>query len=212
MKSAMATEFNSSATGPLASHPLTYDPSSSADVADVGILLFNSARKLIYMDSRARGLSADINLSESGYSANGILPSSLTMVVTEIVQGLQARTDTTDPRPIQVRRLLSDIDHPILLRGYGFPKGVGKEDAGVLILMEDITPRKEFRSKQAAERFHLTEREVQIVKNLSKGYTNKEIASALAITEQAVKEVIKRIMLKTNTTTRTGILMKIMGV
>jgi len=212
MKSAMATEFTSVATDASASHPLTYDQSSSADVADVGILLFNSARKLVYMDSRACDLSADINLIESGYSANGILPSSLTMVVTEIVQGLEARIDTTDVRPIQVRRLLSDIDHPILLRGYGFPSGVGTNEGSVMILMEHIRPRKEARLKQAAERFRLTHREEQVVKNLSKGYTNKEIAATLDITEQAVKEVIKRIMLKTNTSTRTGILIKILGV
>ena len=211
MKLAMPTDFNSGATDATASNSSVYDSSSSADVADVGILLFNAAPRLIYMDAHARRLSADINLSESGYSANGILPSSLTMLVTEIVKGLEARINANDPRPFEVRRLLSDIDDPMLLRGYGFPHGVGTNEGCVMILMENITPRKEVRSKQAAERFRLTEREEQVVKNLSNGYTNKEIASALGITEQAVKEVIKRIMQKTKTTTRTGILIKILG-
>ncbi|MCE7976493.1 MAG: DNA-binding response regulator, partial [Nitrospira sp. NTP1] len=42
-----------------------------------------------------------------------------------------------------------------------------------------------------------------------KGWTNKEIANALNITEQTVKEHIKHIMRKTNSTTRTGVLVQI---
>jgi len=206
----MAPEVKSASTG--------FSPSSSpiADMSDAGILLFSSAHKLIYMDAHARELSARINLSQSGYSANGILPPAVTMLAAEIVKGVEARINANDPTPFEVRRLISNMEHPVLLRGYGFPNGMGTNGGGtkegsVLILMEDIVPRKEFRSKQAAERFHLTEREVQIVKNLSKGYTNKEIACALALTEQAVKEAMKRIMQKTKTTTRTGILIEILG-
>lgn len=203
MNLTMTPEHESLSTGVSAS--------PSVDVADAGIVLFSSAHKLIYMDAQARELSARINLSQSGYSANGILPPSVTMLSAEIVKGVQAKIIANDPTPFEVRRLISDMDHPVLLRGYGFPDGMGAKEGGVLILMEDIAPRKEFRSKQAAERFHLTEREVQIVRNLSKGYTNKEIGCALGLTEQAVKEAMKRIMQKTKTTTRTGILIEILG-
>lgn len=197
--------------------PMTQELTSASpgsphvEVADAGILLFSAAHKLIYMDSQARELSARINLSQSGYSANGVLPPAVTMLSAEIVKGIEAKMSANDPTPFEIRRLISDMEHPVLLRGYGFPNGVGMKEGGILILMEDIALRKEFRSKQAAERFHLTEREVEIVKNLSKGYTNKEIASALGLTEQAVKEAMKRIMQKTKTTTRTGILIEILG-
>ena len=43
-----------------------------------------------------------------------------------------------------------------------------------------------------------------------KGWTNKEIANAIAISELTVKEHIKHIMDKTRTSTRTGILVKIL--
>ena len=49
-----------------------------------------------------------------------------------------------------------------------------------------------------------------MVKNLLKGWTNKEIAHDLAVSEQTVKEHIKHIMAKTKTTTRTGILVQVM--
>ena len=48
-----------------------------------------------------------------------------------------------------------------------------------------------------------------VVQNLLKGWTNKEIANELGVTEQTIKEHIKHIMAKTKTTTRTGILVQV---
>jgi DNA-binding NarL/FixJ family response regulator len=57
--------------------------------------------------------------------------------------------------------------------------------------------------------FRLTDREIMVVQNLLKGWTNKEIANELGVTEQTIKEHIKHIMAKTKTTTRTGILVQV---
>jgi len=184
---------------------------AKVDMSDSGILLFALSNKLIYMDAQARQLSARINLSQSGCLANGILPPSVTMLVAEIVNAIEAKLETNNFTPFEIRRLISKMKRPVLLRGYGLPGEGGMQEGSVLVLMEDFIPYKEFCSKQAAKRFHLTEREVAVVKNLSKGHTNKEIACALTITEQTVKEVMKRIMRKTMTTTRTGILVEILG-
>jgi len=76
--------------------------------------------------------------------------------------------------------------------------------------MEEIGRRQEALIEQAKEMFHLTEREVAVVQHLLKGWTNKEIANALHVTEQTVKEHIKHVMTKTKTTTRTGILVQVL--
>ena len=181
------------------------------DMPDSGILLFTFAKKLMYMDAHARRLSARINLSQSGCMANGILPSSVTMLVAEIVNNIEAKLKTNDFTPFEIRRLIDRMEHPVLLRGYGLPRECDMQEGSVLILMEDFISYKYFSSTQAAKHFNLTEREVAVVKNLSKGHTNKEIGGALNLTEQTVKEVIKKIMQKTKTTTRTGILVAILG-
>src|SRR4029077_13311035 len=62
---------------------------------------------------------------------------------------------------------------------------------------------------QAREKFHLTARETMVVQHLLKGWTNKEIANEMRLAEQTIKEYLKHISEKTNTTTRTGIVMKI---
>ena len=75
--------------------------------------------------------------------------------------------------------------------------------------MEELGRRQHLNTDQAKEKFRLTNREQSVVENLAKGWTNKEIANALHITEQTVKEHIKHIMRKTNSTTRTGILVQV---
>ena len=63
---------------------------------------------------------------------------------------------------------------------------------------------------QVKDIFRLTDREVTVVQNLLKGWTNKDIGKELGVTEQTVKEHIKHIMTKTRTTTRTGILVQVL--
>ena len=62
------------------------------------------------------------------------------------------------------------------------------------------------------ELYRLTQREVEVVKNLLKGWSNKEIANELRLTKQTVKEHLQRIMSKTKTTSRTGILARVLCV
>jgi DNA-binding CsgD family transcriptional regulator len=57
-------------------------------------------------------------------------------------------------------------------------------------------------------KFQLTTREADTLQQLLKGETNKEIATALKVSEQTVKEHIKHLLAKTGIKTRTGIVMK----
>jgi DNA-binding CsgD family transcriptional regulator len=182
------------------------------EVADIGILLFNASPRLVYMDGQARSLCARINFNQTGLAANGVFPSDVMLLSQEIADAIQARGSTNDWTPFEIRRLAGNHQEPVLLRGFGLPQKNECGDGRILIVMEDVSSRKEVRSKQACERFRFTDRECAVVNHLSKGYTNKEIAGALGITEQGVKEVIKRIMYKTKTNTRTGILIKVLGV
>ena len=62
---------------------------------------------------------------------------------------------------------------------------------------------------QAKEKFRLTAREATVVQHLLKGWTNKEIANEMKLAEQTIKEHFKHISEKTTTTTRTGLVVKI---
>ena len=181
--------------------------------AGAGIVVLSSSMQLLHMNRQAAELSKKVNMSENGgtppRSAQGVLPTALTQLCSEVLKALQVSTEAKDWEQFEVKRIAGDPKQPILLRGFGLPDKGGVQHARVVVTMEELGRRQHLNTDQAKEKFQLTNREQSVVENLAKGWTNKEIANALHITEQTVKEHIKHIMRKTNSTTRTGILVQV---
>jgi DNA-binding NarL/FixJ family response regulator len=182
----------------------------AAQRADSGILLFASSKELIYMNREASNLSDHINRTRQGHLAAGILPPEAMQICDEILQRLRKQFERKDWEQFEVRRMVGSPDQPVLLRGFGLPDDAGASHSRVLIIMERISLRVGLRVQSAISPFHLTERETQVLQQLAKGLTNKEIANALGIAQHTVKEHIKRLMEKMETTTRTGLLSRIL--
>ena len=174
-----------------------------------GILMLTSSMQMLYRDRRSWELCAQINRYHNGKSATGVLPPVVADLCAEIMKALRERTDAKDWEHFRLKRVIGDPNHPVLLCGLGLPDRNGIQDSRILIIMEEVGRRQNTAAEQAKETFHLTDREVAVVQNLLKGWTNKEIANELGVTEQTVKEHIKHIMEKTKTTTRTGVLVQI---
>jgi DNA-binding CsgD family transcriptional regulator len=177
--------------------------------AGPGILILSTATQLLYKDRRAWEMCAGINRSV-GKTANGVLPAAIVELCGEINKLLQIWTDAKDWEQIRIKRVIGNPDRPILLCGLGLPDRHSLQQSRILITMEEIGRRQGAILDQVKELFRLTDREVTVVQNLLKGWTNKEIANELGVTEQTVKEHIKHIMAKTKTSTRTGILVQVL--
>lgn len=179
-----------------------------------GIVVLSTSMQLLHMNRQASDLSKLINEAEkinnTGMIASGVLPKALTELCGEIVKALQIRTEAKDWEQFEVKALAGDQNKPILLRGFGLPDQAGIQQSRIVVTLEEVGRRQRATTDQAKERFQLTDREQTVVEHLAKGWTNKEIANALGITEQTVKEHIKHIMRKTNSTTRTGILSQVL--
>lgn len=173
-----------------------------------GILMLSSSMQLLYSDRRIWELFGRIKPQE-GKAQHGVLPPAVEGLCSEIIKLLQVRTEAKDWEQFRVKRVVGDPVQPILLSGVGIPEQHGGKSR-VLITVEALGRRQEAMIEQAKELFRLTTREVSVVQHLLKGWTNKEIASALTVTEQTIKEHIKHIMAKTQTTTRTGILVHVL--
>ena len=173
-----------------------------------GILMVSSSMQLLYSDRRIWELFGRIKPQE-GKPLHGVLPPAVEGLCSEIIKLLQVRTEAKDWEHFRVKRVVGDPVQPILLSGVGIPEQHGGKSR-VLITIEALGRRQEAMIEQAKELFRLTTREVSVVQHLLKGWTNKEIASALTVTEQTIKEHIKHIMAKTQTTTRTGILVHVL--
>jgi len=190
-------------------HEFSSDVQGLADLrGGPGILILSTDHKLLHMNRRGWELVRQINETQA-VKAGGLLPAAVTEICAEIHGLLRAQIGSKDWEQLEVRRLAGDQKQPVLLRGFGLPGVDPAHHSRVLIVME-IMGRRERATYQMKERFQLTDREQTVVQNLAKGLTNKEIATALGITEPTVKAHIKHIMEKTKCTTRTAIVAQVL--
>ena len=196
--------------------PLPIPPPSDILVdqrAGPGIVVLSASMQLLHMNRQASELAKQINSAEhsggGSRTVHGVLPAALTELCGEIVKALHIRTEAKDWEQFEIKRVAGNPEQPVLLRGFGLPDRGGVQFARLVVTLEELGRRQQLNTDQAKEKFQLTNREQAVVEHLAKGWTNKEIANALQITEQTFKENIKHIMRKTNATTRTGILVQI---
>ena len=165
--------------------------------------------ELIHMNEEALILSSYINRTRTSCVAVGLVPQEVLVFCGDIVQRLTNHRDSKEWEHFELRRIVEGAEFPVLLRGFGLPDP-NSHHPRVLIIMERVCVRSKFRIEPAMSCYHLTEREEEVLEELAKGFTNKEIANTLGITENTVKEHIKRLMQKMNTTTRTGLLSRML--
>jgi DNA-binding CsgD family transcriptional regulator len=176
---------------------------------DSGFLMLSSSMQLLHWDRQAWELCRKITALSDDPAAD-VLPSCVTDFASEIVKVMEIRSNPKDWEQFQLRRVIKSDQESIFLSGIGLPGLGGRDDSRVLIILEQIARRQNFTLERAKERFHFTDRETEVIGHLLKGWTNKEIANAIEISQLTVKEHIKHIMDKTRTSTRTGILVQIL--
>ena len=176
--------------------------------AGPGILILSTSGRLLYKDRRAWELCAALDVSGGEVSLK-TLPLPVQELCGEINKLLQVRTDAKDWEQFRVKRVFEVSGQQLLLSGLGLPDRHGLQQSRILITVEEIGRRPGPSIEYLKDVFRLTDREIMVVQNLLKGWTNKEIANELKVTEQTIKEHIKHIMAKTKTTTRTGILVQV---
>ena len=174
-----------------------------------GVLMFTSSFQLCYKNLRATELCEQLTQYESTKIANGILPLAVTNLADEIHRLIRIRTESKDWQQFQIRRVSGSPNHPVVLCGFGVVEAEMAQSRIVIVMQVAGSAfwhkRVLGRSK---EKFQLTWRQTNILHHLLKGWTNKEIANTLSISEQTVKEHIKLLLAKMCVTTRTGIVMK----
>ena len=171
-----------------------------------GIIAFTHQGQLLYMNREAVELCDEMNQSCLGQVVKGVLPNEVMSLCRNIAGLLLEVTGAKDWENRHIRSVCELKTNLVLLRGFAIPGPVGIDHARIIIMLDRIVSRVPVPIAQAFELFHLTARSQAVVKSLSQGLTNKEIAQRLGITEQTVKEHIQRLMRKTKTRTRTGLL------
>jgi DNA-binding CsgD family transcriptional regulator len=184
--------------------------SMAAPHAGPGIMLLTASMQLLYKDRRAWELCQQIIQCQDGKTANGVLPPAVASLVDQIQKTLKVRTDPKDCEQIQLRHVVNTLHSSVLLCGTAFIDQTNAQKRILIVISEvGIDAWQDKVIVQAKEKFHLTARETTVVQHLLKGWTNKEIANEMRLSEQTIKEYFRHIFEKTSTTRRTGIVMTI---
>ena len=171
-----------------------------------GVILFNSTGQLLFMNHEAQLFIRQLQPYSARENGTCLIPEDVHCVVRDLIGRLIECEHPKDCEEIQVERLCFAGDQRLLLRGLCIPDEPLARNSRMLIIMEKLNQKLECPDSDIQQRYHLTEREQMVIIYLMLGFTNKEIANRLNLSEYTVKEHLKRIMHKTKTTTRTGLL------
>ena len=171
-----------------------------------GVVLFSSSGQLLFMNHEAQLYIRQLQPLATRENGTCLIPEDVHGVVRELISRLMNCDHPKDCEAIQIERLCFTSDQRLLLRGLCIPDAPLARNSRLLIVMEKLNQKLECPDANIQQRYHLTEREQMVIIYLMLGFTNKEIANRLNLSEYTVKEHLKRIMQKTKTTTRTGLL------
>jgi DNA-binding CsgD family transcriptional regulator len=174
-----------------------------------GILALTASLDTLYINHEAQELSRRLNRA-NGAVRQATLPLEVVKLCEEILGRLREPQDLRDLEQVHVRHMVGGA-RPLLLQGFSIPTSNSIESSLIIVLLEEAEAEGGTPISGAQIRFHLTEREMHVAEHLARGLTNKEIALTLSITEQTVKQHLKHMMVKTQATTRTGVLAQLLG-
>jgi DNA-binding CsgD family transcriptional regulator len=176
-----------------------------------GVLFLTSSLELIYEDQHSRHLCAVINHAQGVKTARGLLPPAVLDVCGKVAQLMKTVRKSVRVQDLQVRQLVSHPDTPVLVWGIGLSDPNHPDEGHILVLMEESQRHPAELLRAAQRRFMFTDRDAEVLQHLLKGWTNKEIANAMHIGEQAVKEHIRKLMIKTRSRTRAGLVIAVIA-
>ena len=190
--------------GPLKGHQQSKDLQQHGTT---GVILFTSTGQRLFMNTEAQVFIRKLQPLSTRENGACLIPEQIHTVVRHLLGHLVQCGHPKDCESIQVERLCFANDQRFLLRGFCIPDEPLALNSRFLVIMEKLHQQElQCPDTNIQQRYHLTEREQMVIIYLMLGFTNKEIANRMHLSEYTVKEHLKRIMHKTRTTTRTGLL------
>lgn len=182
-------------------------PQSLQQQGATGVILFTTTGQLLFMNTEAQAFTRQLQPLSTRESGSCLIPEQIHTIVRALIGRLMHCNHPKDCESIQVERLCFANDQRLLLRGFCIPDEPLARNSRFLVIMEKLNQHElQCPDTNIQQRYHLTEREQMVIIYLMLGFTNKEIANRIHLSEYTVKEHLKRIMHKTQTTTRTGLL------
>ena len=170
-----------------------------------GILIFKQHRKLVFINNEAVNFLKGINRKNKP-SKN---PDEIPHEVLKICRSLKKISASGSESPCCNASIGHDGQLYSIRALPLFHAGRKNKSSHTMVIIERGTPRRNIDIEKVKAKFNLAKREAEVVEGIVKGFTNREIASDLCLSEYTVKDYIKRIMNKLGVTCRTLIFCRV---
>jgi len=176
-----------------------------------GIVILNGLGEVVHLNDTAWKLLSLIR-PHAPASNNGLVPEIMIDLCHELDSKRLGRGSVSPHARLEATSFMPTVDGGVLLRALALEgsKDLPSQGRRFLIVLEQVAERESVNAAGQL-RFGLTNREWEVARVLTQGFTNKEIGNALGITEPTVKAHIKHIMEKMKCTTRTAIVSRLAG-
>ncbi len=181
-----------------------------------GILIFNQSKEPIFINPVALGIlsstkAEDGGNSPSGASGNGFgvsIPREISNLYDSLKKNFLSLTGHPGKQVVPQISIFSSLESTYCCRGFSLEGDEKKslDTFHIMMLIEKISKQRQIDLEKIKQRFHLTPRQLEIVKHVFSGATNKQIADLLCVSEDTIKGHLKHVMRRLKVNSRTEIL------
>jgi DNA-binding CsgD family transcriptional regulator len=173
-----------------------------------GILILDREGQLRYSNQEVLALLPNILETGSEGKPQTHIPAEIVRICT-LVQGEPVAEESELPRNVETdcSLMVGGKEQIFSLRAF-VVGGLGskREEGYVMVLIERVVEKHTYDFEKIQKEHHLSAREMDVIKSLAHGLSNKDIAEKLYISEYTVKDHLKNIMAKMQVSSRNEIL------
>ena len=172
-----------------------------------GVILFDPKGRVRYVSEEALELIPSLG-NGSGSKGKGTVayPKELTELIDQMT-GLPPRSDPFAAPFFHHKIMAGFWGVPLSLRGISLiPPGSVKKTVHHLVLVEAIVEKRKMQDSQVQDTYNLSDREMEVLRLVCGGSTNREISARLFLSPHTVKDHVKHIMAKLGVKSRNRII------
>jgi len=177
-----------------------------------GVMIFSAGKELIYVNEEAkRFLRVLMEEKNNTVYTGGNLASEMPADVCSLCEDLIVRTDGEKGKKNHgIYKNIFCGGEDFFLRAVPIHKiSRDKEIPHVMITVERFSTRLTADIKKVGAKFGLTKRELEVLKGIARGMTNKKISGILFISEHTVKDHLRSIMQKMDVNNRSMLVCRV---
>jgi DNA-binding CsgD family transcriptional regulator len=173
-----------------------------------GILIIDRNGQLRYSNQEVLVLLPNLLETDREGNPQANIPAEILRICT-VAKGTTAADENDLPQDITTdcSLMVGGKEQVFSLRAFTVG-GIGsnREDEYIMVLIERVVEKHTYNFEKVQNDHHLSAREMDVIKSLAQGLSNKGIAEKLYISEHTVKDHLKNIMAKMQVSSRNEIL------